>query len=706
MRQYVSILGACCGVALAAAALAQTGPVFSITMNGAQEVPPVPTPATGTGMATLNTATNQIMLMYQFSGLSSPQTAAHIHQAPAGTNGPVIVPLPNGSPVSGTFQLTAAQAAALLNNGLYINVHTQNFPGGEIRGQILITGACCVGTVCQQLTAAQCQAAGGVFNGPGSLCSQVNCSPAPVINGFTPPQGHVGDIITIVGSGFGNNPDNICCVVPNGPNLIPLDVLTADDTVITARLGPVPPTATPGPIMLMLGDGTRGPFRPAFFDVFVEVPLDTWAWRGTGQPAATTPNNFVPLPLPDPPNTRYVYGEVVNGRLCLFLEGDWPPNKKLVMWNRLHGVQNGVPFFFHDLRTCVRFRTGGSVVECADRLCDTIRCAFGQQNPPVTVECQIQPLPDGRVKVTVGIPNGTINSGTFSICIEMPDMDGLSPPVPPILVSAFGHAQIDPLSLGLLVSNIGSSGQDGVSFDLPNVPGIGLNLDTDPLNLDVPGRCLNLRAWGPWNNSGHWPLGDAALWGRPESCLDANADFMSVGSPTVRIDVFNGSQMVASFVRPNGNVGVVQGPPGGIVPPIGGCGKLPPFPLPCFFFDFDQPFFFTPSGSTQPVMGTSLRLLANQATAPINEIELFDVFGVNPDGVPPQPIRFRGGNYIPGPNPCPCDWNHDGVVGSQDFFDFIVSFFAGQGDINGDGATTSQDFFDFLVCFFSPPPGC
>ncbi|MBC7772919.1 MAG: hypothetical protein H7210_10525 [Pyrinomonadaceae bacterium] len=59
-------------------------------------------------------------------------------------------------------------------------------------------------------------------------------------------------------------------------------------------------------------------------------------------------------------------------------------------------------------------------------------------------------------------------------------------------------------------------------------------------------------------------------------------------------------------------------------------------------------------------------------------------------------------------DPCPCDFNDDGFLNSQDFFDFLVAFFGNlpSSDFNGDGLLNSQDFFDFLACFFAPPPGC
>ncbi len=97
----------------------------------------------------------------QFSGLTAPVTVAHIHRAAAGVNGPVIIgldgmPLSNGrpswnliapgvtsfnsgGPLTAPFNFPAAEVANLIAGNTYFNVHSSNFPGGEIRGQIIPT---------------------------------------------------------------------------------------------------------------------------------------------------------------------------------------------------------------------------------------------------------------------------------------------------------------------------------------------------------------------------------------------------------------------------------------------------------------------------------------------------------------------------------------------------------------------------------------
>lgn len=112
--------------------------LFSANLSGSQEVPPNLSPATGFGSVLLSDDQTSITVSLNFSGLLAAQTAAHIHgPAAPGVNGPVVFPLPLGQVSNAVFAITPAQAATLMNELFYFNVHSQQFPGGEIRGQIL-----------------------------------------------------------------------------------------------------------------------------------------------------------------------------------------------------------------------------------------------------------------------------------------------------------------------------------------------------------------------------------------------------------------------------------------------------------------------------------------------------------------------------------------------------------------------------------------
>jgi len=108
-----------------------------VVLSGGQEVPPVTTSATGSGTITV-AADQSISGKITTTGIKG--TAAHIHVAAPGTNGPVIVPLTkdgeNGWAVGPGAKLQDAHYQAFKDGNLYVNVHSAANPNGEIRGQI------------------------------------------------------------------------------------------------------------------------------------------------------------------------------------------------------------------------------------------------------------------------------------------------------------------------------------------------------------------------------------------------------------------------------------------------------------------------------------------------------------------------------------------------------------------------------------------
>jgi hypothetical protein len=132
-----------CALMLAHPVAAQT--TFDAFLNGTSEFPSNASPGTGFGQVVLNAAQNQITVDESWSGLTAPATASHIHgPAPAGMNAPVLFPFSGvpaataGSIPTQSFAITPTQVSDLFNGLYYMNVHTSTFPGGEIRGQLLI----------------------------------------------------------------------------------------------------------------------------------------------------------------------------------------------------------------------------------------------------------------------------------------------------------------------------------------------------------------------------------------------------------------------------------------------------------------------------------------------------------------------------------------------------------------------------------------
>jgi hypothetical protein len=156
---YWAIATLAASVLAAPAAHSQTER-FSAMLSGAEEVPPINT--AGTGDFEMTNQQGMITFSLTFSDLSSSLSVAHLHFAPGKVAGGVMIFLCGGggqpdcpAATEGTITgtITAANVTGPTTQGIdvgdldsaleavrdglsYVNMHTTNFAGGEIRGQV------------------------------------------------------------------------------------------------------------------------------------------------------------------------------------------------------------------------------------------------------------------------------------------------------------------------------------------------------------------------------------------------------------------------------------------------------------------------------------------------------------------------------------------------------------------------------------------
>ena len=129
-------------VLLATSAFAIGGAPRTATMIGANEVPgPGDPDGSGSITVTLNVGQGTVCWDYTVANIALPVTGAHIHNAPAGVAGGVVVPFraADGSwPTSGCRAADPALIQAIIDTpqNYYANVHNAEFPAGAIRGQL------------------------------------------------------------------------------------------------------------------------------------------------------------------------------------------------------------------------------------------------------------------------------------------------------------------------------------------------------------------------------------------------------------------------------------------------------------------------------------------------------------------------------------------------------------------------------------------
>jgi hypothetical protein len=122
------------------AARGQGGRPLATTLTGAQEVPAGDPNGSGTASLRLNPGQGRICYTLTATGLSGMPTAAHIHVAPVGVAGPIVVPLqpPVGGQVSACTTASRELIVAIIQHpeNYYVNVHTTVHTSGAIRGQL------------------------------------------------------------------------------------------------------------------------------------------------------------------------------------------------------------------------------------------------------------------------------------------------------------------------------------------------------------------------------------------------------------------------------------------------------------------------------------------------------------------------------------------------------------------------------------------
>lgn len=115
---------------------------LSLELTGAVEVPgPGDPDASGTAVVMLVEERGEVCVEIAVDGLDQP-TAAHLHEAVAGSAGDVVLGLPSPPDGQGSVDACVSAAADVLDRlrgdptGFYVNVHSAAFPDGALRGQL------------------------------------------------------------------------------------------------------------------------------------------------------------------------------------------------------------------------------------------------------------------------------------------------------------------------------------------------------------------------------------------------------------------------------------------------------------------------------------------------------------------------------------------------------------------------------------------
>lgn len=112
--------------------------VFSLDPSGAEVLPPSTSAGFGAGTVVLDREADTLTWRLTVGDLTGTETAAHLHgPSSAGQGAPVLVDLGAGATKDGSWSFPAGLEEALAAGEAYVDVHTDAFPAGELRGQLV-----------------------------------------------------------------------------------------------------------------------------------------------------------------------------------------------------------------------------------------------------------------------------------------------------------------------------------------------------------------------------------------------------------------------------------------------------------------------------------------------------------------------------------------------------------------------------------------
>jgi len=212
LRRSGSIL---CASLIACSVATSQQLVFTAGPDGGQQVPPNASAGVGSATFVLDRAANSLAYELTVRKLTGTETEAHLHGfAPPGQNAGVLLVLPLGKHKKGVWSYPEALEDMLVSGEVYVDVHTDAFPGGEVRGQWVLRADDAVFTV--SMNSAQASGSNSSAKGSGFLRADTLIDRAHfdiTIAGL-----QSSELASHVHAGAVGQTGPILFTLPNGPN--------------------------------------------------------------------------------------------------------------------------------------------------------------------------------------------------------------------------------------------------------------------------------------------------------------------------------------------------------------------------------------------------------------------------------------------------------------------------------------------------------